>query len=451
MSRAVRPTRRALPPRVARWGADALYGVLVVVLVPYALARAATDAKTRARWIAYLRDVPARFRRRVPRASDAPCVWVHGVSVGEVKAGAQLVERIEREAPGVEVVLSVSTGTARRVALDRYRGRRVDFYPPDLSWIVRDALDALRPDLIVLVESGFWPNLLATARARGVPVVVVNGKISERSRRRFQRAAPLARRMLRSLACLCVQTESYAERFRALGVDAARVHVTGNMKLDNVPAGGDEVRRSVFARILSEGPRVPVLVAGSTHPGEERAIAGIVARQNARGRRLRLVVAPRHPERADGAVADIRREGLAVVRRSALQGDAVAGADDVVLLDTVGELESLYAIADFVFVGGTLVPHGGQNMMEPASLGKPVVVGPHVHNFRGEMEMLADADAVARAADAADVERVLARWLDAPDEARALGARARETVLASKGATQRTLEVLRPWLPRALG
>jgi 3-deoxy-D-manno-octulosonic-acid transferase len=435
-----------VPARLLRAGLDAAYGALVVFLTPYAVGRALGDAKTRARWRAWLRDVGSRFRRRVPRRGTRPCIWVHGVSVGEVKAAAELVARIERAYPEVEVVVSVSTATGRRVAEERYAHHRIDFYPPDLSWVVADALDAIRPGLVVLVESGFWPNLLSAARERGVPVVVVNGRISERSRRRFRLLGGAVAWMLRSVERYCVQLPAYAERFVALGVDPARIAVTGNMKLDNIPIAREDGRTAFFERLLRTGDGRPVLVAGSTHPTEERTAARVHRRLEDEGLRSRLVVVPRHPERADAAEAEIRAEGRRVLRRSACRDGVGPGPDDVLLLDTVGELEALYAVADLVFVGGTLVPHGGQNMMEPASLGRPVVVGPHLHNFRADVELLRQADGLVVAPDEAGVERALREWLRDPEAARAVGARARSAILASKGATERTFEVLRPIL-----
>jgi 3-deoxy-D-manno-octulosonic-acid transferase len=423
------------------------YGAVSLGLVPYAAARATRDAKTRARWRDWVRDVPARFSRRAPRRGSRPCAWVHGVSVGEVKAAAELVERMEAVVPGLETVVSVSTATGRRVATERYAGRRIEFYPPDLSWVVGDAFDALRPGLVVLVESGFWPNLLSMARARSVPVAVVNGRISERSSQRFGVSAAFSRWMLGTLHTLCVQLPVYAERFQRLGVPPERIRVTGNMKLDNIPMTRDP-RADRFRRLLPPDGSGPVVVAGSTHPGEERAMAALSSRLRAEGVLHRLVVAPRHPERADAAEAELRREGLAVRRRSALGESERLAAGEFLLLDTVGELESLYAVADAVFVGGTLVPHGGQNMMEPASLGRPVVVGPWLHNFRGEVELLRDADGIRVVPDAAGVEATVRGWLREPESAQALGARARAAILASKGATERTVDVLRPLLTR---
>jgi 3-deoxy-D-manno-octulosonic-acid transferase len=438
---------RAGRPPIAGAALDAGYGALLLGVAPWAVARACRDSKARARWLAYFRDLPARFGRRARRAGTAPCVWVHGVSVGEVKAAARLVESIEARVPGVEIVITTTTDTGFRVAKERYPGRRVEFYPPDLSWIVRDALDRLRPDLVVLVESEVWPNFLSTVAARGIPVALVNGRISERSASRFRRAGRFVRPLLSSLATVCAQVETYAERFRSMGVAADRCFVTGNLKLDNVPLAEERARSERFARLFGDAASSPLLVAGATHPTEERDLGRIVQRVREAGIPLRAIVAPRHPGRAAAAQADLERGGLAVVRRSTLSWDG-AGVPygPVVLLDTVGELESVYSLADAVFVGGSLLRHGGHNMMEPASLGKPVVVGPHTFNFRGEVDLLMAARGIVTVGDADGLHDVLLRWLREPGEAAAVGRRGREAILASKGATGRTIDVLAPLL-----
>lgn len=444
------PAHPRIPARLVRFGLDASYGTLLVALAPWALARVCIDAKARARWLAYLKDLRARFGHRARRDPQRPCVWVHGVSVGEVKAAARLVESIEAQVPGVEVVITVTTDTGYRVARERYPGRRVEFYPPDLSWIVRDTLDRLRPDLVVLVESEFWPNFLAAVAERRIPVALVNGRISARSAARFRVAGPFARPLMEALSSVCVQLPVYAERFRSLGIPTERIAVTGNLKLDNVPLLADRGRAEEFARLLgvqgrSAGGRA-LLVAGSTHKTEERAVGRIVRGLREEGRALDAIVVPRHPGRADAAEADLRRAGLEVARRSRLVPGRPPPTGAVVLLDTVGELEIAYSLADVVFVGGSLLRHGGQNMMEPASLGKPVVVGPHTYNFRGEVDLLVAAGGIAVAHDVAALEALVRRWLDDPAEAVRVGGRGREAILASKGATGRTLEVLLPLL-----
>jgi 3-deoxy-D-manno-octulosonic-acid transferase len=446
----VRPRAdRLLPAALVHLAADAGYMSLLATIAPWAFGRALVDSKARARWLAYLKDVPARFGRRAIRPRGRPCVWVHGVSVGEVKAATRLVERIEARVPDVDVVITATTDTGYRVARERYPGLRVEFYPPDLSVIVRGALNRLRPDLVVLVESEFWPNFLTAVSRRRIPVVLVNGRISARSASRFRFGGPFSRSLLSAISCLCVQLPVHAERFRSLGLPADRIVVTGNLKLDNVPILEDRRRSDAYARMLGAGDGRPLLVAGSTHPPEERWIAAVARRVRAEGIPLHVIVAPRHPARADAVEADLRREGLKSVRRSRLSAESPAQPSEaVVLLDTVGELEAVYALADVVFVGGSLVKHGGQNVMEPASVAKPILVGPHTWNFRGEVDLLAAAGAIEVVSDVDALVAGVLRWLRDPADAAARGARGRAAILESKGATARTLDVLEPWLAR---
>jgi 3-deoxy-D-manno-octulosonic-acid transferase len=430
---------------------DALYAALTVALAPYAVARVVRDRKTRSRWRAYARDLATRFSRRTPRGGAPRCAWIHGVSVGEVKAAAALVRRLELGWPETEVVISVTTDTGRRVARDLYPRHRVEFFPPDFSWVVRDAFRALKPDLVLLMESEFWPNFLWCAAERGVPVALVNGRLSAGSAARFARVGALAQPLLGSLASVCTQTEEYARRFLGLGLAPERVRVTGNMKLDNIPLQRSEPWGEDLRRVLAPEPGRAVLVAGSTHPGEETALARMLGRFTGSGLPVTLVLAPRHPGRAADVVRELTELGLGVFLRSQAGGRPPPQPDDVRLLDTVGELEQAYALADAVFVGGTLVAHGGQNMMEPASQGRAVVVGPSVHNFRSEVEMLSGAGGITVARDAAGVEATLRAWLLDPASARAQGDRARSVLQANKGATERTLAVLQPLLESTLG
>ncbi|MGE0192814.1 MAG: 3-deoxy-D-manno-octulosonic acid transferase [Planctomycetota bacterium] len=429
---------------------DLGYVGAAVLGLPIALARLAVDAKARARAGPFVRDLPARMARRTPREGEAPCVLVQAVSVGEVKAVARLLARLAEELPGADIVLGVTTVTGRRVAAELYPTLRVERAPTDLSWSIHRYLAALRPDLVLLVESGLWPGFLLAARRRGVPVVLVNGRMSERSARRFGRTRWFARRLFGSLDRVFAQLAVYAERLEHLGVDPDRIVVTGNLKLDNVTPAADRERVGALARLFGlQDTEVPVLVAGSTHPGEERELVRVVRQLAAGGRRMHLVLVPRHPERRDSVAVDVRREGGAPVLRSGLLAPRGAPApDDVFVLDTVGELEHAYGLAAFAFVGGTLVPHGGQNLIEPASLGLPVVVGPHLFQFRSEVALLRASEGVRVVDDAAGLEAVLRAWHDDRAAARALGARARDAVCSSQGASERTIEGLRPHLAR---
>lgn len=406
-------------------------------------------------WIAW-KVAPARGRRHLaglserlgrcpPRLGQRPCIWIHGVSVGEIRAAAPLIDALERELPGYEVVLSTTTGTGQEVARRGYPDRRVFYYPLDLSFSVRRCFDAIRPDLVVLVELEIWPNFLGEAWRRRVPVALVNGRISEKSYRGYR----LVRRWLfdpiGKIGRFCVQDETYAERFRRLGIPARQIHITGSMKYDQLRVAADADGAAV-RRDMGVGEGEAVIIGGSTHPGEERALLLAYQRLRARLPGLRLVLVPRHTERTDEVRRLITELGEQPVRRTErlrAGGGAPLPPGAVLLVDTIGELGRLYAAADVVFVGGSLIPHGGQNMLEPALLGKPTAFGPSYENFIEPVERLLVAGGARLIAGEAELERALGELLERPEAARAMGERGRQALLAARGATARTVAVIR--------
>jgi 3-deoxy-D-manno-octulosonic-acid transferase len=367
------------------------------------------------------------------------------VSVGEIRAAGPLIEALEQELPGYEIALSTTTGTGQEVARKSYPTKRVFFYPVDLSFAVQRVFDAIRPDLVLLVELEIWPNFLGEARRRKVPVALVNGRITERSYRGYR----LARRWLfdpiGKIGRFCVQTEVYADRFRRLGIPDQQIHITGSMKYDQLRvvegADGAAVRKDVGV-----GPDETVLIGGSTHPGEERALLLAYRKLRERHARLRLILVPRHTERTDEVRRLVTDLGEPVVRRTERRGALAPG--QVLLVDTIGELGRLYAAADVVFVGGSLIPHGGQNILEPAALGKATVFGPSYDNFKEPVERLLAADGARMVSGEGELEPALRKLLDAPQEARAMGERGRQAILAARGATARTVAVIRDLLAR---
>jgi 3-deoxy-D-manno-octulosonic-acid transferase len=445
---------------------------LILLDLVYLLALASSSlylvykAITRPRHLAGLKE--RLLGPHEPRVGSSPCIWVHGVSVGEVAAAEPLVRALERRFPGHEVVITTSTATGQAVARRKFEGKRVAYFPVDFSWAVKRVFRALRPTLVVLVELELWPNFLIEGRRRGVPVVVVNGRISERSFRRYKLARWfwLARRFLplQAVARYCVQTDQYARRFTRLGVDPQKIVVTGSLKYDGVLTGAASVQAAAEARTsLGLEAGSVVWIGGSTHAPEERLLVDVFARLRISHPKLTLVLAPRHNERAAEVKRVVEGAGLRPVLRSAQRSGAFGTSGpvapgtgafrtsgpvapgtgtDVVIIDTLGELSRLYAAADLVFVGGSLIPHGGQNILEPASLGKPVLFGPHVQNFQESVERLLAARGAVQVADAGELEARLRELLADPAGARALGARALAAIEAAKGATDRTLAVL---------
>jgi 3-deoxy-D-manno-octulosonic-acid transferase len=375
-------------------------------------------------------------------------IWVHAVSVGEVLAARPLLHELRGRYPGLRLFLSTTTRAGQELA--RRSVSDVDgvfYFPFDWTFTVRRTLAIVKPRLFVMMETELWPNLLRECKARGVASVLVNGRISYRSFPRYRLIRPFFRRVLADVDAFCVQGEETQRRLIELGADPARVTVTGSLKfdaLDVMPTPGrgrDRVLR--FFRMASSRP---VLVAGSTLRGEEESVIRAFNRVRTAGGNPLLVLAARHPERFGEVERLCRHEGLATVRRSALAIDAEPRADAVVL-DTIGELAQLYQIATAVFVGGSLVPAGGHNILEPALFGKPIIFGPHMENFAEIAEaFLANGAAVQVRNDRELNEAVLALMNDPVRRAR-LGAAARALVDANRGAKERTLAVITAVLP----
>jgi 3-deoxy-D-manno-octulosonic-acid transferase len=382
----------------------------------------------------------------LPRSrSDSPVIWIHGVSVGEVKAAGSLIASLRRRYAHCELVLSATTPTGHALARQLHPDLRVIYYPLDFGPFPAWSLDRVRPAVVLLVELELWPNFLLAAARRGVPVAVINGRISEKSFRGYRRVRGFLPQF-NLIQRFCVQDEAYARRLLDLRVDPARISVTGNLKYDGVklkdPRSAGDLRRW-----LSPDGRL-VLTCGSTHADEEVRLIEAARRVASRtGQTVRIVVAPRHPERAAAVRTAIEALGVACAPWSRqLAQPRPLGDTDVALVDTIGHLEGFYGASDVAFVGGSLIPRGGQNMLEPAALGKPVVFGPHVFNFRTDVELLLGSEAALQVRDVADLERTLERLFVDVDLRRSLGERAVELIVRNQGATERTPALLEPLL-----
>ncbi len=393
----------------------------------------------RRRRAGYGHALAQRFGRIGEGLPAEPRCWIHAVSVGESATAAPLVEAIHRRWPELGIVVSTITPTGARIVTDRLAGVAVHrYFPIDLPGAVGRALDAARPRFFIAIETELWPNFLRALSRRRVPAMIANGRISDRSFRRYLLVRRLMRRVLADVAVFAMQSPEDARRIVALGAAADRVVVTGNLKSDVAPAA--DPPEAVWRERLGLGPADRVFVAGSTHRGEEEPVLDAFLGARARCSDLGLLLAPRHPERADEVAALIRSRGLAAVRRSRLPAERAPGA--VVILDTVGELAGLYAVADVVFVGGSLVPVGGHNMLEPAMRGKPVLYGPHTSNFRDGAARLERTGGGLVVKDGLELERELARLLDDREEARRVGDAARDAFAEGQGAVAATLELI---------
>lgn len=375
---------------------------------------------------------------KLKSGSGQPAIWIHAVSVGEVLAVGGLVGRIRRQFPQWRVVISTTTDSGQDLARKRFGEENVFYFPMDFAFAIRPYMRALRPELVVLAETEFWPNFLRLARGSGAGVAVVNARISDRSWPRYQRFRWALRRMLANVDLFLAQTEQDAARLESIGADAGRVQVSGNLKFDvsfpAPPAIVETLRHSSAA----EGAG-PVLVCGSTVEDEEPPLLRAFENLLVSHPRAVMILAPRHPERFEAVASLLNEMGISAHRRSRWQGESLAGG--VLLVDTIGELAALYALADVAFVGGSLVPRGGHNIIEPAQHGVAIVTGNHTENFRDIVGLFQSHDAV-RIVGLAELPLVLMHLLDDDMERMALGRRAKETILSQMGATSRTLEAL---------
>ena len=425
-----------------RFALDALYLAVLTLLAPWLLWRGLRTGR-------YRRDLRAKLLGDVPTLPDGtPAVWFHGVSVGEVHLLVTLVDGHRRRHPSRRVVISSTTDAGLAEARARFPDDAVVPFPLDFSWAVNRTITRLKPSLIVLAESELWPNFLAAAARRGVPVAVVNGRMSPRSYARLSRVAGLARWLLyRHVELLAMQSDDYAARLKLLGVNGAKVVVTGSVKYDGAAADRDTPKARELRRLLALPDSVPVLVAGSTHAPEESLLLGVFRQLRERFPTLRLVLVPRHPDRFEAVAALVAASGFDWQRRSQIV-TPLGVTPAVVLLDTVGELGAAWGLATVGFTGGSLDgKRGGQSMIEPAGYGVPVAFGPHVWNFRDAARSLVAVGGAATVRDAAELVGVFERWLGDESARRAAGEAARAYVVAQQGATARTLDALDRLVP----
>ncbi len=385
------------------------------------------------------------------RQLHAP-VWVHAVSVGEVVAALEFIRRWRERRPDVEVLLSVTTTTGHATAQARLPERvRLIYCPLDFSFTVRRVMRLVRPRLLVIFEVEIWPNLIAAAARAGVPVALANGRLSDRSARGYRRFAWFFRPLFRRFSLLCVQSEADAERLRAVvGLDAP-VHVCNTMKFDQTPDQTQRDANATLDAVFGSGPRL-VFTAGSTHPGEEEAVAEAFLNLKPEFPQLKLVLVPRHHERTAQVEAVLRNRGLVcrlLKTPPAESATTAAGRQpptvDVLLVNTTGELMRFYGVADVAFVGKSFAGnHGGHNIIEPAIFAKPVLHGPNLENFRQVAEIFRRDHASIEVADADALASTLRALLANPAEREAFGRRARATVERHRGAIARTLDLLEP-------
>lgn len=367
-------------------------------------------------------------------------IWIHAVSVGEVMAASTLVPLLKDRYPGLPLLISTVTETGNRVARERIPDALVIFFPLDWRCIVERCLERFRPRLFLLIETEIWPNFLHACSKKDIPVAIINGRLSRNSFRNYRLVRPFLRRVLAQISLFCVQGEEDAQRFLELGAPAERVRITGNLKFDlqDKPGYGRESWEDWFPRGSS------VLIAGSTHKGEEEAVLEAFLYVEKEFPNLCLLLAPRHPERLAEVEALLARRGIVYTKRTELPFKGMQGK--VILLDTVGELASLYGIGTLIFVGGSLVPRGGHNILEPALFGKPILFGPYMENFAEIASLFLSQGAALQVRNEGELADMVLALLRSPERAAALGKAAGDIMAAHRGAASRALEFIEEYL-----
>jgi len=371
-------------------------------------------------------------------------IWVHAVSVGEIYVALRFIKAYREAVPDACFTLSTTTSTAHAIGRKEIDHRDVLFYfPVDLPVIINKVLRIVNPERLVLVEGEFWPNLIRLADKRGIPVSLINGRMSESSYKGYRKLKPLTADVLRRIDPICVQGEIDAERMVGIGAPPEQVHIMGTVKFDVAErnAEGEQAARDVMNRIGVPEDAV-VLLGGSTWPGEEAVLYKIYKRLKAENDKLFLIIVPRHVERAAEVVQCLGEHDLSYLRRSELAGSSAQETPDALFIDTTGELRNFYSVADIIFVGKSLLEHGGQNPIEPAMCGKAVVVGPNMENFPAVMPVFLKNEALVQVQNVEEVEDALQQLLLDKAERDALGLRAAHVVETSRGVIEKTVSRL---------
>jgi 3-deoxy-D-manno-octulosonic-acid transferase len=392
----------------------------------------------------YRRGWAQRFGSVVRKYPDRKCIWLHAVSVGEVNAAKSIIEQLSSRFADFEIVVSTTTDTGFTCANTLFgREYQVFYFPFDFSWVMRSAFGRLRPAVCLLMELEVWPNFVSTARRLNVPVAVVNGRISDKSYSGYRRIRPFVRTVFRKIPLILAQTDEYALRFKELGAMAEHVVVTGSLKYDTAQVTDKVDGTDALAAQLNIGNE-RLWVAGATGPDEERIILDVFARltESDQFEGLRLVIVPRKPERFDEVAQVIAGAGFDFVRYSSVKNGAVTSVEEVpvVLGDTMGDLRKFYCLSTLIFVGRSLVPIGGSDMMEAAALGKCTMFGPHTFNFRQTVDVLLADNGAILVNDAQELFETVSKCLLEPDFAGEIAKNGREVIKKNQGATDRSIE-----------
>jgi 3-deoxy-D-manno-octulosonic-acid transferase len=419
---------------------SASLALFLLLTLPYWLLQMLRHGKYRAGLRQRFGAVPAWLADL--NKGETPSIWVHAVSVGEVVASSAVIEALRQKFPGHRILISTTTSTGQKLARQRFGEHNVFYFPVDFAFAIRPYLDALRPELVVVAETEFWPNFLHLAKASGARIAVINCRISDRSfpgYKRFRRWLPrLLEKSLANVDLFLAQTQEDQRRLIEIGADEGKVKVTGNLKFDVAPPPTPAVVASL-RESFDRSAAGPILVCGSTLENEEGSLLLAFRNICVNHPKAVMMLAPRHPERFPEVAALVEELGFRMSRRSLWSGEPLAGG--VFLVDSIGELTALYSLATVAFVGGSLVPRGGHNILEPALYGVPIVTGNHYENFRDIVNFFASRNAV-RIVGLAELPLVFMELIENADERATLGRNALAALASQRGVTDRTVAAL---------
>jgi 3-deoxy-D-manno-octulosonic-acid transferase len=423
-------------------GYSLLLSLGLFVLIPHFLFQALAHGQ-------YIAGLRQRLGS-VPQLNGKPVIWLHCVSVGETQAARPLAKRLKQQFPHHDLVVSTITLTGQNLARDVFRNEAASifYFPFDWRWTVRRALKAVNPAVVLIMETELWPNFLRECKTRRIPVAVVNGRISRQSYRRYRLIKSFLRRVLSSLSIAVMQSETDAQRLEDLGMSREKLFTAGNLKFDADLARELTGKTEELITRFAVDRSVPLVLAASTHGPEEHIILESIEKLRQK-QPVRLMLAPRHPERFNEVASLLQKSGLPWTRRTN-PPDANDANATIILLDTIGELPATYTLADIVFVGGSIVDKGGHNVLEPAAAGATVVTGAHTHNFHAIVELMNEAGALVQlpvledAVASDEIAYVFEKLLASPAEREELGRRAKQLITANQGAADRTMQLIAP-------
>jgi 3-deoxy-D-manno-octulosonic-acid transferase len=420
---------------------DFIYFVYIVIVTPYYLFKFLTSKYHRQGLVERFGFIRLSSDDRSKRF-----IWLHAASVGEIKAAEVLIEKLRELYPNYELIISNLTPAAQKLVKEKYADIKSFFFPLDLSLIVRKVLKQINPALIILIEQELWLNLIRIGNSKKIPIVLLNGRITKHSARKYRLIKPIIRRIWNKISYFCVQNKEYFERFKTLGIKADKIIITGNMKYDSFNKLYSQKDEIIYKEIFGFNQNDLVVIGGSTHNPEEELLLEAYSGLKKNINNLRLIIAPRHPFRFDEVEKLIKTKGFECLRRSTIlkvNNRMSCNADSaIILLDTVGELSRVYSISDVVVVGGSFVPRGGQSILEPASLGKPVIFGPDMSNFQEIADLLIKENAAISVIDQAGLYQQLNSLFKDSGILKKMGERARSIINRYQGATERNIKFI---------